>query len=72
MSGVYLVFGGTQFMGLTLIRYFSEQKSDIKVLLVNRGMKYWNSESDKIVSAQPSRFECVKADRDEDSFTEIV
>ena len=72
MSGVYLVYGGTQFMGLTLMRHFSLQPSETKVILVNRGKSYWDGESEKIVAKQPNRFEHVKADRNLDSFTEKV
>ena len=50
MSGVYIIYGGTQFMGLTLMRQFSLSESEIKVLLVNRGNIYWNNESAKIIS----------------------
>ena len=59
-------------MGLTLMRFFSEQKSETKVLIVNRGRSYWGGESEKIVAKQPAKFEHVHADRNLDSFTEKV
>jgi len=59
-------------MGLSLIREFSQQKSEIKVLLVNRGNSYWGDECAKIISERPDRFERVIADRNLDSFAERV
>ena len=72
MAGVYVVFGGSQFMGLSLVRYFSQRSESCKVLLVNRGKNYWDGECNKIISTNPTRFEHVIADRDEDSFAQIV
>ncbi len=72
MTGVYVVYGGSQFMGLGLVRYFSQRSEDCKVLLVNRGKVYWDNECNKIIQTNPSRFEHVIADRDEDSFVQLV
>lgn len=43
-----------------------------QVLVVNRGNNHWDDESGNIMSQRPERFIKVKADRDEDSFSQIV
>lgn len=58
---MFVIYGGTSFMGLALLRHFASN-TDAKVMLVNRGNTHWDGESDKIINNQ-SRFTKVKADR---------
>ena len=58
-------------MGLTLLRQLAKLQEKFLVTMVNRGKKYWDGESVKIVKSNENILHC-KADRRSDKFTDIV
>ncbi len=65
-----MIFGGTSFMGLGLLKYIASiEQMTQQVLIVNRGNVHWDNESASVMAKRPDRFIQVKADRDEESFS---
>ena len=70
-QGLLVLLGGSSFMGLTFLRSLAKS-TKIKVVVINRGNKYWDGESQKLIESNQF-ISHLKADRKKsDQFIKIV